>query len=192
MRLFIALVLPERVKKILARVQAELRQSLPLTQIKWVEPENFHQTLIFLGEVPEARLEEVKQILTQIQLEPMKLSLKKLGFFPDQHRPRVIWVGLKGELEKLSACFHRLRLALNRANFDFDTRFASHITLGRVRFGRGKVVFNQTIIEKINQILKEKNLNFIADQIVLFQSQLRPRGPIYTPLLRLKLRKKED
>jgi len=187
MRLFIALILPEKIKKILAQAQAELRQGVTQGAVKWVEPENFHQTIIFLGRVDNNRVEDVKQVLAKLRLKPIALSLKKVGFFPDQARPRVIWIGLKGELEKLSACFHQLRLALRRANFDFDTRFSPHITLGRVRFGRGRVVFDQRALEKVNQILKTNDSSFVADRVVLFESKLTPKGPIYTPIVEVKL-----
>lgn len=189
MRLFIALILPEKTKKILAQVQNELRQEAAQGAVKWVEPENFHQTMIFLGQVDNNRLDDIKQILIEVKskLKPIVLELKKVGFFPDQNRPRVIWVGLKGELEKLSACFHQLRLALSRADFDFDTRFSPHITLGRVRFGRGRVVFDQDILEQTNQILKTGNSSFVADKLVLFESKLTPKGPIYTPIFEVKL-----
>jgi len=187
MRIFIALVLPDRIKKILAQTQAKLREGLTRGAVKWVEPENFHQTMIFLGQVDDDRVEVVEHILAQLKLKAINLSLKKVGFFPDQNRPRVIWVGLKGELGKLSSCFHQLRLALRRANFDFDTRFSPHITLGRVRFGRGKVVFDQRTLEKVNQILKTNDSSFVADRVVLFESKLTPKGPIYTPIVEVKL-----
>ncbi len=187
MRLFIALTLPQRIKKILAQAQAELRSGIVQGAVKWVELQNFHQTIVFLGEVEKGRVEKVISILNQVDFEPIELRLKKVGFFPDQNRPRVIWVGLKGEVEKLSHYFHQLRLALRRADFKFDTRFSPHITLGRVRFGQGRASFESMVLKKVNQLIQTENSLFVADQIVLFRSQLTPNGPIYTPVFRRQL-----
>lgn len=187
MRLFIALPLEENTKKILAQIQEELKKGLVGGAVKWVEPKNFHQTIIFLGQVGRDRVGQLKDILSQVNQEPINLSLSKLGFFPDQSRPRVIWVGLKGEREKLSSCFHRLRLALSRADFQFDTRFSPHITLGRVRFGKGQLRFASKTLEKIDKLLKETNTSFQAKRLVLFQSKLTPAGPIYQPLFEIAL-----
>ena len=80
-----------------------------------------------------------------------------------------------------------MRLALRRANFNFDTRFSPHITLGRGRINKGKIHFEANLLTQVNEILKSEAASFVADQLILFESQLTPKGPIYKPVFKITL-----
>lgn len=189
-RLFVAISLPGRVRKVLVNVQGKLKREAGGEKIKWVEKENLHQSIVFLGQIEEKSLKKVEAAIKDLAINRIfTLNLTKIGFFPDNKRIRVIWVGLGGETEKLSSCYHQLRVNLGKANIDFDSRFSPHITLGRVRFSKGKVSFSKEVIEDINGTIFAYGTSFIVDKIVLFKSKLTPSGPIYTPVFKMGLQK---
>jgi len=187
-RLFVALKLPIKTVNLLSRVQRELKKRVKKDAVKWVEKNNFHQTLIFLGEVEEKRIKTLKQIIAKLEdNDCLKLSLKRLAFFPDLRRPRIISVNLDGDTTELSSYYHQLRLDLKRGNFKFDVRFSPHVCLGRVRAGKEKLSLTKDEVNEINEILKETETDFIAQDIILFESKLTSNGPIYTPIWQTKL-----
>ena len=115
MRAFIAIELPKNIKASLAGLQEELKTSG--ADIKWVEPENIHLTLKFLGEIDEIVFNKVIKILGDIGLEinPFQLSICSLGAFPKINFPRVIWVGIdKGdsEVKKIAKDYKKRSLSL--------------------------------------------------------------------------------
>jgi len=188
LRLFIALILPLKTRRILAGIEDLLRKEAGKKNVKWVEKENLHQTMVFLGRVANERIKLIKKIMVTLERNPvLNLSLSKLEFFPDRQRPRIIWVALGGEKTKLSSYYHQLRLGLQRVDFDFDTRFSPHITLGRVRRGR-KLVFSTGLLEKIHEVLHRPSAAFVAKKLVLFKSELKQTGPIYTPIFQIRLK----
>jgi len=187
-RLFIALILPAKTREILAAIENRLKKEVGKRAVKWVEKENLHQTMVFLGRVANKKIKVVEEIMVALKRNPtLDLSLAKLEFFPDRQRPRIIWLALGGEKTKLSSYYHQLRLGLQRVDFDFDTRFSPHITLGRVRRGR-KLIFSIGLLEKIHEILHRPSSAFVAKKLVLFKSELKQTGPIYTPIFQVKLK----
>src|SRR5712664_1760910 len=100
MRLFVALEITSSVRESLAALIDNLRAVAP--QAKWVRPENLHVTLKFIGEVPDTKTAEVASILRVlcrvyqgVRSHPVNLCFRGLGFFPDDQRPRVFWVGIE-------------------------------------------------------------------------------------------------
>lgn len=187
-RLFVALPLPERVKKILVQLQRELKKKVNKNLVKWVEEENFHQNLIFLGRVDQKKISQVKKAISDlVDQRVLKLSLGKIGFFPDNKRPRVIWVGVGGEVNRLTSCCHQLRMNLQSFGLRFDTRFTPHITLGRVRQVQAKSIISPKEFNRIQEDLKEDEISFEIRRIILYESKLTPKGPIYTPVYQLQL-----
>lgn len=165
------------VEKIFA-VQAELKQSLK--GIRWVGKENFHFTLKFLGGVEERRVGEIGEALERSvrAVAPFSVTGRGIGVFPDIRRARVLWVGLEGE--ELAALAEAVEAALEPLGFERERReFQPHLTLGRWRD-----------FERRSELLKRelerfKDCDFGAsrvDEVVLFQSVLRPEGSLYSPL----------
>ena len=187
-RLFIAATIPEKVRQFLVKAESCFREGLDGNLVKWVEKENLHQTMVFLGKVREKKISTVIDILNDLSPNPvLDLCLKRIGFFPDQRRPRIVLAEVGGEIAKLSSYYHQMRMALQRAGFKFDTRFSPHISLGRVRLNKGKAFFSKMLCEKVNEMLRSEEVCFKTEKIVLFQSQLTPGGPIYTPISQVKL-----
>ncbi len=131
MRLFVALNLPKKERDRIYRVSRLLREcELP---VRWVEPEHYHLTLKFLGEVPEDRMDGVQDALNHVGSTTVKLDLAVEGFgaFPTIRRPQVIWVGIEPS-PALRCLKQDVEWALMGCGFERETRaFHPHLTLGR-------------------------------------------------------------
>ena len=101
MRAFIALELPEKVKKEITKIQKKLRKAG--AKATWVKPEIIHLTLAFLGSVTHKELEIIHKILEEVAAKPIQLELSQLGCFPSPERARIIYVDLQGDLKELNS-----------------------------------------------------------------------------------------
>ena len=182
-RSFIAIELPEEVKKAFRELQAQLKAGSP-APVKWVEPNNIHLTLKFLGNVAAHRIEEIAAAMTEAVrgTSPFPLKVTELGVFPNPRRVRVIWVGLGGEADKLASLQQRIESNLEKLGFPPENRrFTPHLTLARIR---DRATPQER--EKLGRLIAETELdtaqNFSVDSVKLMKSQLTPEGPIYTCL----------
>ena len=176
-RIFIAINLPENVKKKLA----EFQSIWPELPIRWTKKDNLHITLKFLGYISEEELLEVCQLATQVaeRNEPFSISLKKIIYGPPKKTPpRMVWV--EGER---SEEFARLRddlesslLGSDKVRFSAEKRaFSPHITLGRVRVFE----WRQMEPEERPEVGEEINLTFEVNSIEVMESQLKKGGSEY-------------
>lgn len=186
MRTFIAIDLSEEAKRELAKLQSELKKSN--ADVKWVEPENVHLTLKFLGEVTDEYVIKVKEVLDKIasQFKPYEIMLSGIGAFPKLDYPRVIWVGIeKGKIETKEIA-DKIEEELSKLDFQKEDReFSAHLTIGRVRSPKNK----QTLKEKLQTLdckLYTVNCTLVSS-INLYQSTLTPQGPLYTCLHKVNL-----
>lgn len=181
MRLFIAIELPEEIRNLLANLQSQLKTSG--ADVKWVEPQNIHLTLKFLGEVDDHKLNEVIRIIEYIteNINPFYIHLYSLGAFPKMNFPRVIWVGIdKGDVQAKEIA-KSLEEKMAKIGIPRENRpFSSHITIGRVRsaFNRDKLAKNLDNLAYNFAEIPE----FLVTKITLFKSTLTPKGPIYEAL----------
>lgn len=177
-RLFVAIPLPGRVVTALADIQNALQQTVPQAPIRWTPEHQFHLTLRFLGEVPAARVTELQTELRAACAgqTAMRLQLHGLGFFPHDHHPRVVWVGLQGQLNAL----HALQQAVTAAVSSFaeteaaPEKFSAHITLGRIKglTPRERALLVQTAV----QWQPAQPLSWLADRVQLMRSTLGSEG----------------
>ena len=187
-RSFIAIELPEEVKSALQRLQAEL--TLPqYTFVKCVAPESIHVTLKFLGNISPQKVAEITKVMEQASqgVSPFQLQITDVGAFPNMRQPRVLWVGIKGELDKLIAWQKRIDNGLAPLGFAKETRpFAPHLTLARVREncspgdrrGLGELVIKTPV---------EVDYKVAVNSLSLMKSQLSPGGAVYSRLAEVKL-----
>lgn len=183
-RAFIAFALPEDVRSHLRRVQAALKkEDWP---VKWVQPDNIHLTLKFLGDVPEAEIPSIRRAMEAAAdgFEAIRLSASGLGAFPGVKRPRVIWCGVGGDLEALTALHERLETELAALGKEKEDRaFKGHLTLGRVK-GR---VPPEALVDAVTRHGQTESRIFSGDCLYLFQSRLKPGGPEYRELACVRL-----
>lgn len=178
-RSFIAIELNKEFKEELKNIQDELK-NLNL-DVRWVEINNIHLTLKFLGNVELGDLEKIKSVLKNISLlfKPFEINLSELGLFPKVDFPRVIWVGINHGKNELIRIASTIEEELKKLRIPSEEReFIPHLTLGRVRSSKNK--------DKLKSYLNFSKPNFPKSQeikeITLFQSELKPKGPTYTVL----------
>ncbi len=178
-RTFIAITLPSEIRSRMAAVEDDLRRTG--ADFKWVEPENLHLTVKFLGGVPADRLTAVGLALRKAaaEIEPFHISLTGVGAFPNLAHPRVIWVGASEGVQEATALWRRVEDAMFVLGFPPDDRtFTLHLTLGRER-SPGRSGLLQQAAEKLGRYEFGR---FEVASLTVFRSDLHPTGPIYTPL----------
>lgn len=184
MRAFIALNLPDSLKKTLIDFSKPLVAQFPPRSIRWVRPASIHLTLKFLGEIDPAGLPDLQQSLTAVTADtaPFTLQLGALGMFPNAAQPRVIWVGLDGDQAAVIALQQRVEAACAELGHPPEKRgFNPHLTLGRVRQEANRTQRRQ-IGTAVEQLSPPPPQQWAANELTLFQSELRPEGAVYTPL----------
>jgi RNA 2',3'-cyclic 3'-phosphodiesterase len=182
MRLFTALDLPADV---VANLQQLLEKLRPTARIHWSPPENLHITTKFIGEWPEERLGELQAGLSVLgPRAPISVHIRRVGFFPNPHSPRVFWCGIEAPgLEELAAATDQATAALGIAS---ETRsFSPHLTLARIK----ERLELQPLRETIAALPSLDFGQFAVDRFFLYQSRLRPTGSVYTKLAEFPFRK---
>ena len=184
-RLFIAVDIED---PLLVSRLSELKRTLLATNapLKPVEDENMHITLLFIGEVPEADVEPLKNEMTEaLSWSSFTIRLKGLGAFPSPSRPRVVWVGVEQGSSELHELHKKATTAARRAGIGFKGEsFHPHVTLARVKGSRNLSSLTRMIIEMGELELGEMRVT----EVRLKKSTLTPRGPIYETLHRVPLR----
>ncbi len=192
MRTFIAIDIPPSVVKAITVIQNRFK-SLGL-HASWVRPGNIHLTLKFLGDIDPSQVPGIRDKITAAlaPLAPIEVSLDRVGVFPDLKRPRVLWVGLKDEKGALKTLHSGIEQALASAGFPADLRpFSPHLTLARIKSPKGIKSRRGTkeLQNELDALLSEgiAPTPFYAGSIQLYESQLTPKGSIYTVLANFKL-----
>jgi 2'-5' RNA ligase len=181
-RAFLAFEIPESIKAELAAGRELLQAELP--RARWVRPEGQHLTLKFLGEVSRAVLDDLVGELTP-SLEPVPrvtVQLTGAGFFPSPARPRVAWVG--GRADGADAVVKVIEDAADARGFARERRpWSLHLTQARLNRG-----WPREAVERFCRWGEGLDLEpFVAVEVVLFSSSLRPTGAVYTALERMPL-----
>lgn len=179
MRVFVAIPVPDDIKQYARMMRNKLGIARP--DIKWVEYQNYHLTVKFLGEVDIKDLPEIKRklALTAEAVPAFNLSAGSIGFFPYPSRPRVIWMGIKGEIEKALFLCDRADAYLADLGFTPEDNHRLHLTLGRFR--------SEKNLSEMMEILEKhpdwnKLRSFKVEQFNLMQSTLGSQGAQYSLL----------
>jgi len=181
-RTFVAIELPPGVQRGLAQLQERLKRSHP--PVRWVAPDKIHLTLNFLGEIPAGQVAAAGEATAGVgaQTAPFAVEATGVGVFPNPHRPRVVWVGLAGDMEALRALQAGLTNALAARGFPPEDRpFSPHLTLGRVR-QQARPEEARALGQAVTELHIPSLGRWQVEQVLLIRSDLRPEGPIYTPL----------
>ena len=186
LRTFIAIGVPSEIKDKLEKIQHRFK--ILGLNATWVKPENQHLTLKFLGETGADQIQMIRHKLAEAltPYAPFRLSLDSLGVFPHARNPRVLWVGLKDEEGTLARLQSALQQALVEVGFDADPKpFSPHLTLARIKSPKGKKKL-QDELEALNQQGIDPH-PFDVGAVQLYESQLTPKGSIYTELANFTL-----
>lgn len=189
-RSFIAIELPEEAKKGLARLRKELERD-EHRFVKWVDPGGIHLTLKFLGNVPSKRVAEITEAIEEAAqgISPFHLEISGLGAFPSLRQARVFWVGIGGDVDKLSRLQQNIDSALTPLGFAKEERpFTPHLTLARIREGASPGE-RKEFGELVASTFFADKYQVAVNAISLMKSQLTPAGAIYTCLSLVELRR---
>jgi len=178
LRSFLAFNLPVEIKNKIAQISGVLKRSS--IDARWVKADNIHLTIVFLGDIRQEDLipmrKEIRDVCTQNQA--FEISLRGIGLFPNRRRPRVIWLGLDGELEEMSGFRDELQGRLVSFGIKAENRgFQPHITLGRFR-KPDRIDSDQSGILSGYEELQGPagQLN----ELIMFRSELKPGGAVYS------------
>ena len=189
-RLFISINLTPDLLAALTDLQSQLKRQLASQPLRWTRPEGIHLTLKFLGDTETGRIEEIVRALGQA-VEPhqvFELSIGGLGCFPNQHKPRVLWVGVQDPGERLRRLAASVDNAMSGLGWKRENRpYTGHLTLARVK----KYANNrdkQALVELLSTVEVSDRLGVLPVRTVhLMRSQLRTEGAVYTSLITTSL-----
>jgi 2'-5' RNA ligase len=188
-RSFIAVELPLELKQALSRLQAKLKSS-SAAPVKWVEPDNIHLTLKFLGDISTEITGRITAVLENASrgTSPFEIGVSGIGVFPGLKRVRIVWVGLTGELEKLEQLQKRIEAGLEPLGIPPEGRpFTPHLTIARVR-DYARPDDRLTLGELIGGMSLEQEYKVGVNAVHLMKSQLTREGPIYSKISTVTLK----
>lgn len=177
MRCFIAIDIPEELKRLLSQIP---KLDLASAKITWVNPDNIHVTLKFLGEIDEIKLKKVSESLSKISTQRFTLKTSNMGCFPNENHPAVLWLGIQ-ESKFLLDVQKKIEGALNQL-FPPEKKFVSHLTVGRIKF-----INDKNALQQYMKNLYVKECAFEVNEIILYRSDLTPQGPKYTILQKFEM-----
>jgi 2'-5' RNA ligase len=184
-RSFIAVPLAVELQGTAEQWQQEFRAAG--ADVRWVPVADLHFTLKFLGDVAVADLDPIRQVCAARAdlTKPFDLCLQGTGVFPNPQRPRVVWIGAASGAVDLTALARGLEKDLAGLGFAPEKKpFRAHLTLGRCRSPRGA----RDLLTALEKRREELLGGMRVDHFNLMQSELTPRGAIYTVLNRFELR----
>jgi 2'-5' RNA ligase len=183
LRTFIAIEIPEPIKVKMAEIQAALRKSG--ADVGWTRPEGIHLTLKFLGPVEAGVVGEISDALEAAVsgTKSFSLDVTGIGVFPTPRAPRVIWIGLGGELDAAKSLYEKVEAVCEDFGFAREKRaFTPHLTLGRVRSHKGV----GALMKEAEKYEKAELGSFTASSVSVMKSELKPSGAVYTEMRQVK------
>jgi RNA 2',3'-cyclic 3'-phosphodiesterase len=182
-RLFVAINTPPEIVPLLAGVRDRLESTH--ADVKWEPDEKLHCTLKFLGDTREEILPDIVSALGQVasSTPPFPTRYSGLGCFPDKREPRIVWAGMEdpdGDIQRLAQMVDTRMATLG---FKTEQRiYHPHVTLGRVKGSRHMRELLATM-ETVTFVCSPVSLH----EIELVRSELKPRGSVYTPVIKVAL-----
>lgn len=177
-RSFLAFELPLEIKNIVARVSGELRQST--LNPRWVKVDNIHLTVVFMGSIETEDTPAITRVVREVcqTYGPFDISLKGIGCFPNRRSPRVLWLGLDGDLEPMSEFRDALQGHLKGFGIKEEKRkFKPHLTLARFRKPKKMDAKEDQFLSNYEDI---SSAVCSLKELILFKSDLKPTGAVYT------------
>jgi RNA 2',3'-cyclic 3'-phosphodiesterase len=181
MRTFIAVEVPKDVQRVVGDYIDSIKEIVH--NVKWVEPQNLHFTIKFLGEVKNSDVKSIKDCVSHVASEfsPFAMGLSGTGFFPSEYRPKVIWIGADGGEDTLLDLYQDMERCIENIGFDREAKtFSPHLTIGRV-----KKFKNVDVPEGFPDF---EPVMFNVSGLAVMKSTLTPDGPIYEKVFEAELK----
>ena len=179
-RSFLAVDPPREIIDAIGMIQDRLRKNIQ-GDIRWVRPQGIHLTLKFFGAISESDVANISLVVenTTSNIAPFTLGIKRVGAFPDVKRPRVLWLGMDGDVDTLIRLHKEVDAELQKYGFEKEDRtFRPHLTLARIKDPRGLIGLAKIMEKRENY----EAGSFSAAGLNLFKSDLTPKGAVYTKL----------
>lgn len=150
-----------------------------LAKMKLVEIENIHFTLRFLGDTSLTKIEDIKSCLSPIQVDPFEIVVHGVGAFPNSRRPRVIWIGVDQNAERIRDLKIEIDSRLKELGYKPEKkRFTPHATIARVRYIKDA----ENLVKNIDELVNSSIGSMTVSKFNMKKSTLTPTGPIYETL----------
>jgi RNA 2',3'-cyclic 3'-phosphodiesterase len=187
MRLFTAIELSAEIRHAIASQAASLRTQWadPARRWRWVSPDQFHLTLKFLGDTPEASLSLLQDSLSRVSagFPGFSMTFSGFGCFGRGKDLQVLWLGVQDGSDRCRQLADRINEGLDAVGFKKETRpFHPHITLARAKPGSRRTARPSMVPVSLTRL----GLHTV-NQVALFRSTLTPRGPLYEVIERFAL-----
>lgn len=161
-------------------IKLELRHE----NIRWVNTENYHITLKFFGNTDEEKIKKIESVFNNIctKYTPFNITVANTGTFERKGLPKILWFDTN-QNEQLYKLVNEIEDGLVPLGYSKEKRpFKAHLTIGGIRNIKDKSVFN-AVIEKYNN---EYVQDVMVNRFILYESILKPGGPIYNELIDFK------
>ena len=184
-RMFCAFELPENLRTRIQEHAKRVREAAPDVAASWSRPENIHLTLKFFGNVDPARVLVISAAAERVVKEfpPLQIAVGQTGVFPRPSRPQVLWIGVGDQSGALQKLQQRLDDEFALEGFSKEDRpYRPHLTIARIRRP-----------QKVNRLadvhlgLEFSNVTLSLSELILFRSELSPKGSKYTAISRHRL-----
>lgn len=179
LRTFIAVSIPHDLRARAVAVERQLAAVAP--DVKWVEPQSLHWTLMFLGNVDQREIGEICLAVAEgaLEHEPFDLAIRGAGAFPSPDRPRTLWLGAGEGRDAMIALQASIEKSLEPLGFRGEARrYSPHLTIGRP--GRGQPP--RALAAELAKLADFDGGTMLVDEVTVYSSQLTPQGPIYESL----------
>jgi RNA 2',3'-cyclic 3'-phosphodiesterase len=183
-RTFIAVPVSRPVREAASRVVARLHTTA--SDAKWVEPENLHWTLQFLGDVDDLGISAVCNAvaIAAAGIEPFDLVVRGVGAFPSADRPRTLWLGAGEGAQSMIELQAAIQNQLDPLGYQGEQRrYVPHITLGRA----GRSGPSRSLADELAQLSEFEAGSMLVDEVTVYASKLKQGGPVYEALAQMPL-----
>jgi RNA 2',3'-cyclic 3'-phosphodiesterase len=184
-RAFLAIEPPEKILAEMSRLQEKLKREIT-GSLSWTRPQGNHLTLKFFGDICAADADGICNAVKKqaASVAPFMLKVEQPGIFPNWHKPRVLWLGISGDTERLTSMQSKLEADFATLGFPRESRsFRAHFTLARIKIPQRAAGLEAATTKFINFSAGE----FQVTELILFQSKLTSQGAIYTKLATIPL-----
>lgn len=180
-RAFIAIPIPQDIREYIGKIIENFQRELPENSIKWVQPDNIHLTLQFLGDISNSTLNDLVEKLEDDKFFSFNLEITQIGAFPSIFKPRVVWIGVS-KSERLNNVALYIQNLTRSLQIETDNKpFSPHFTIARIKPG-----IKENTLDSLKKLLiKSREIErilFNVNNYCLYQSKLTPNGPIYSVL----------
>ncbi|NJK87763.1 MAG: RNA 2',3'-cyclic phosphodiesterase [Bacteroidales bacterium] len=177
-RTFIAIDIPFNDQ--MSQCLNDFKSSLLSEKIRWLNEDQSHLTLKFLGETGENKISEINEKLKNScsSFSPFKLIIQNTGIFPNLQNPKIVWFGIEPN-DQLSSLHSVIEKEMKFFGFEPEKRtFTPHLTIGRIKFLKNRNLLKQILEEYSNSLLH----TITVEQVIFYESILKPDGAIYEKL----------